>query len=301
MYLAAVLNERRLFQHVGGWMPALKARGAGKRVQVILRRAHQVLFHLQQAEAIASVALAQFSAHSGRLVPCPQSLHGWSPLVETIVIELSGALGALRVLQNECWQLLAAAFGARNAPSSMRDAYKTLAKPSTSGQKRAKWVSEIPVHVRHGVLSYWRSSGELIADYRDVDQHHDLLARGCTLVAIEGHLHRVVIQLPDNPASASPAHFTYTKSIDGIALASQGFQALHDLLDEVSKSQGAPARPLDASIDFVPAIQHEPGAVRPTALLLFDTAGRSGMVLGQDAEMHAIVTPFGLNPRDDDA
>lgn len=287
MYTAEVFNSRGLFQRLGGWMPSLSGTGAERRALVVLQRAYQVLFHLEQADHLELVARQQFNAHVRSMGSVPETLRGWSPTVVGLIIEITGALTALRVLQNDVWVLVTNANGARNAPSSMRDASKKLGPKLDKGKKRPGWYGAIPIEVRAAVSSYWQQSGETAALYRDIEQHHDVLARGCFLLTDGETITRVSVRLPDNPATKAPKEFVFNDEIDGLELAHRSFEALHGLVEDVAQAGGATPAPLKRSTEFVPPIEHSPGVRQPTALVLFDHAGETGLLIGQDEETHA--------------
>jgi hypothetical protein len=293
VYLADIFNSRGFFQYLGGWITTLGS-GAMERAHIILQRAYQVNFHLEQGRHLEQAALSQFNAHAHSITGAPRCIQCWSPLVAGLIIELSETLGTLRVLQNEVWMLATAATGARNSPSSMRDAYKTIIRKYGSGSKRPKWTTEIPASVRNAVATYWEASGETIATYRDVDQHHDVLARGCFLIMEEKVIRRVSVRLPDNPESKSRVKFTYEKEIDGFNLAQAAFSEIHELVETLAKLGNASQAPLERRIDFVPAIEHEIGVARSTGLILFDLEGKNGFIIGQDEEMHVTLRQFAL-------
>jgi hypothetical protein len=114
-------------------------------------------------------------------------------------------------------------------------------------------------------------------------------------VAIGG-ISKVVIWLPDNPTVVSARRFTYETDVDGAAFVQSGFEATHVMLEDIAKAQGAGAKPLAATIDLQPAIRHEPGVNRSTALFLWDRPGEKGLLLGQDAEMHVTLASFSTAP-----
>jgi hypothetical protein len=289
MYFADVFNGRGLFQYLGGWIGTLSGAGAQARAQIVLQRAYQVLFHLEQCDDLERTARSQFDVHARSITDLPDNLHGWSPLVAGLIIELSGAMGALRILQNDVWMLAAGAASARNAPSSMRDAYKSITQKHAPGLKRPKWLAEVPADVRKAVATYWARSGETVATYRDVDQHHDVLARGCFLITEAGVVRRVSVRLPDNPELKSRAKFTYGNRIDGLDLVRGAFAALHDLVEGLAKLGNASPVPLQRTVEFNPAIEHKAGMARTTGILLFDFEGRTGLVVGQDEDLHATI------------
>lgn len=135
MYFADVLNSRELVQHLGGWVGAQNAAGIKSRSQVVLQRAYQVLFHLDQGIQPEQAARFQFHSHAKSTKNLPQIPQGWSPLVAGLIIELSGAMAALRILQNDVWLLAASTVSARNAPLGMRDAFKDMSRKYAVGHR----------------------------------------------------------------------------------------------------------------------------------------------------------------------
>lgn len=291
MYLSDVFNSRGLFQYLGGWVTKLD-NGTKPHAHVVLQRAYEVLYHLEQGCYLEHSARSQFETHIPLAVGSPVYVHCWSPLVANLIIELSGALGTIRVLQNDVWKFVTAAVGSRDAPASMRDAYKIIIRKYGTGSKRPKWLAEVPSDMRKAVEYYWVNSGEAVAAYRDVDQHYDMLARGCLLLMTDKVLTRVSVRLPDNPSLKSPTKFTYDKAVDGFNLAQTSFRDLHDLMETLAQIADAPRAALQQVMEFVPPIAHEPGAIQTTGLILFDPAGKTGLVIGQDAEMHVTYMPI---------
>lgn len=274
-----------LFQHLGGWIGTLDETGAKARTHIVLQRAYQVLFHLEQCDHLERLAREQFDPHARSIADLPDCIQAWSPLVANLIIELSATLGALRILQNEVWMLAASASGVKDPPASMRKAYKAMSQKTGLGSKRQRLSTTVPTDVQNAVAMYWTGSGEALAAYRDIDQHHDVLARGCFLLTTGNAIHRVSVRLPDNPESKSPARFTYDKNIDAFDLARKGFSALHELVEKMAKLANAPRTPLQQTIEFAPAIEHQAGVARTTGLMIFNLEGRTALVMGQDEEL----------------
>jgi hypothetical protein len=290
MYVADVFNSRGLFQYLGGWISDLQD-GSRAHAHTLLQRAYQVLFHLELGHDLEQAARSQFAVYAQSLPDSPTSLHCWSPLAAGLAIELSSALVAIRVLQNDAWLLATSAAGVRDAPQSMREAYKTIGQKYNPGSKSPKWLSQVPIGIRRAVAAYWEVSGETVATYRDVDQHHDVLARSCFLLTEDKGIRKVSIRLPDNPESKSTAKFTYDKKIDGFDLAKSAFAAVHELVETLARLANASQAPLQKTIEFLPAIEHQAGVARTTGLLLFDFDGKTGLIIGQDEQMHVTLTP----------
>jgi hypothetical protein len=291
MYFAEIFNSIGLFQNLGGWIGTLDGTGTKARTHIVLQRAYQVLFHLEQCDHLERLAREQFDPYARSIADLPDCIHAWSPLVANLMIELSAALGALRILQNEVWMLAASASGVKDAPASMRKAYKAISQKNSRGSTGQRLSTDIPDDVRNAIAKYWTNSGETMAAYRDIDQHHDVLARGCFLLTAGNAVQRVSVRLPDNPELKSPARFTYDKNMDGLDLAHTGFSALHELVEEMAKLVNAPRAPLQQTIEFAPAIEHKAGVARTTGLMIFNLDGRTALVMGQDEELHVTLKP----------
>ncbi len=261
----------------------------GHAFAVILQRATQVLFHLDQCGSIRTQAIAQFSAHLQKEPQLPSSLHAWSPLVSGLIVELSGALAAIRVMQNDTWCLIASMCGARDTPSSIRDACAIFLRDSKHGNKRPKWLDAFNAETRNLIVSYWDTSGFQLANYRDVDQHHDVLARGAIFFPEREGQSRLSIQLPDNPEVKARSRFTYTKVVDALEVAKTGFTGLHDLVERIAESRGARPQPIGQGFEFDPSIVHQPGIPALTAIVLYDVEGKSGTVVGQNEKMQVTI------------
>lgn len=282
MYVANLFNSRGYFQRTSGWMQMPSTSSGGRAFAVVLQRAGQVLFHLDQCKQLHAHALAQFCSHLQREPYLPASLHAWSPVVSGLIVELSGALAALRVMQNDSWGLISAVSGARDTPASIRDAHATLVRRYGHGNKRPRWLETIDQETKSRVVNYWEMSGVHLANYRDVDQHLDVLARGAIFFPeLEGPA-RLSIQLPDNPEAKSRTRFTYARGTDALDTAMVGFDGLHALLESLARDHGAMPQPVQQAFEFNPPIEHHQGTSALTAIALDDVDGRGGTVFGQN-------------------
>ena len=169
----------------------------------------------------------------------------------------------------------------RSVPNSLHHACNEMMRHYLKGNKRPRWLAEFPDEHKSLFAEYWLSPGKRLADYRDVDQHFDVLARQCFLDCLLGSFSRLWVCLPDNPEVKSPAQFTYNNEIDAVQFAGDAFHRLHRLSEDFAKKSGADPQLLERTIDFVLPIMHEPGVKRSTALWLLDGAGRQGLVIGQ--------------------
>ncbi|MEI9937283.1 MAG: hypothetical protein WDO69_08650 [Pseudomonadota bacterium] len=250
------------------------------RAQRVLQRSYHALMHVTQSERIRDDAIEQFRGRFTTLEGTPARVHAWSPLVADLVVELSAAFAALRILQNEVWGLAAAAAGATSFPPSVHDACNKLRASTAKGTKRATWITPIPPEVRKLFTAYWAQDGERLANYRNVDQHFDVLARQCFLDCAASDFSRLWVYLPDNPENKSPKEFTYNCGTDGITFARKSFDELYALIDSISRQHVNEDAPLSRTIQFHPPIVHELGVRRTTALLLLDHDGREALRVG---------------------
>ncbi|MGJ0514617.1 MAG: hypothetical protein ACR65O_02565 [Methylomicrobium sp.] len=294
MYIAAYLNSRGLFQRTGGWMVQPGVNSQSRHFAVLLQRASQILFHLEQSEQLKVSATEQFAAHLRNEPSLPESLHAWSPIVSGLIIELSGALAALRVMQNDAWGLISAITGLRDTPTSYREAYTKFVRDYGKGNKKPKWLNGFDEEIRKLLVDYWKYSGGNLADYRDVDQHFDVLARGAIYLPEREGRARLSIQLPDNPEVKSRGRFTYMKSVDASELALSGFRSLHGLIEQIAEIRGAPMRPLQQMWEFNPPIQHQPDVSSITAITLNDVQGEMGFLLGHNENMQVTIKAINL-------
>lgn len=271
-----------------------EAKDQQRHFAILLQRASQVLFHLDQSEQLRTAATEQFAAHLRNEASLPEALHAWSPLTTGLIVELSGAFAALRVMQNDAWGLISAMSGVRNTPASFRDAYAKFVRNYGKGNKRPSWLDGFEHDMRKLLVEYWEHSGRKLADYRDVDQHFDVLARGAIYYPGREGAARLSIQLPDNPEVKSRARFTYMASVGASELAIDGFRNLHKLIERVAEMRGAPARSLQQVWEFNPPIQHQEGVSALTAITLNDGQGRTGLLLGQNENMQVVIRQINL-------
>lgn len=278
VFHAGTFNARGLFQRVGGWLAQNPSAGVGTRLTDLLQRAHQALFHVDQAVLFERAALAQFAAFSSRLALTSGRARGSSPLVSATLIHLSSSLAALRAVQNEAWRLVCVASGVANAPSSITDGIKALGKGQGSGKHA--WSREVPQPLRDLLTRYWKEHGAALVHYRDIDQHFDVVQTGCVLTLEEGKIVSLAIVLPDNPEEKSSRRYTYGRGVSGVTFARTAFERLHELVEDVAGYHNG-----------VPAPLHTPSVMRPplvvadvpkgglAALLLLDYDGREGVAI----------------------
>ena len=57
-------------------------------------------------------------------------------------------------------------------------------------------------------------------------------------------------------------------------------------MEDIAKQASAAKTPIQQAIDFIPVIENRDGVAQTTALLLFNSDGNAGLVMGQDEELH---------------
>jgi hypothetical protein len=278
MFYAGTFNALGLFQRVGGWFARHPSDAVAARLTDLLQRAHQALFHVEQAVHFERASFEQFTAFSSQF--SPKSLHarGSSPLLSATLIHLSSSLAALRVMQNDAWRLVCVASDVANAPSSIVDGIKVLARGQGSGKNA--WSRKIPESLRNLLTRYWSEHGATLVHYRDVDQHFDVLQTGCTLMFEGGKIASLAIVLPDNPEVKSKSRYTYARRVSGVTLARTAFAWLHELIEEVAGYHKGEPTPLQQPIVWRPAIAIADVPVGGlVALSLLDHDGRAGLAM----------------------
>lgn len=77
MYFADIFNSMGLFQNLGGWIGTLDGTGTKARTQIVLQRAYQVLFHLEQCDQLERLAREQFDPHVRSIADLPDRIQAW--------------------------------------------------------------------------------------------------------------------------------------------------------------------------------------------------------------------------------
>jgi hypothetical protein len=199
MFIGPLLNASGLFQTLGGLQRRVNEGDHDLEffVDKFLYRATSVLLSLDQMRALERACLDQVKRAEPQL-----HLHGtltiWSiPLVEMLTL-IPPTFASLRQMQNQFLPMAGRAAGIRhhaNIPRSMHDAVKILHKIDFSEE------------FKRIIGLYWHGSGVLLKEYRDVDQHYDVLVD--RVIYIPGSNHRLPVILPDNPREKSAKRFTF--------------------------------------------------------------------------------------------
>ncbi len=222
MYHPDAFNSAGLFQNLGGWIRSTPAESKLHfYFSALLQRAHHALFHIAESERLQVVAGAQFASSLADVPVNVIELRGASPVVSATIIHITAALAAIRILQDDVWQLLRERSGARNAPNSIRNAVDALSAglvgPTRSASRRPPaWCTAVPTPLAASLVEYWSVSGGRVATYRDMDQHHNVIATGCFVTFDAGRTVAATVVLPDNPEVKSVAKYRYSQRIDGV-------------------------------------------------------------------------------------
>lgn len=147
--------------------------------------------YLRFAEGCRKLA-ATFDINSGRLTVTPADAYEISFAIDSF-------LEAGRRTQNALICYLGKALKL-SLPSSFSDFQKKL---------RDEKYEEFPPVLREFLLKYWDSHGKKLKDYRDIVQHHALVASETTLFRNDEGEVGIVLLLPSNPEADSAAKYAW--------------------------------------------------------------------------------------------
>ena len=284
MYSADALNRNRMYQFMPEWIKVLDSPSKSQRSEMVLQRAYQVIFHLDNCTHLRNVASTQLERYTLNIEGEPDIIQVWSPDISNLIVNFLAAVSVLRLLQNETWRMISTAYRLKNSPKSMRDAHKCML--------RGIWSQFLPNGVKSMICEYWESAGSKLAAYRDFDQHHDALARLCVLDCKKVGAEGLWIWLPDNPDAKNAKLFSYSNRIDGLDFAISQFLLVHELLHSTSMQWGKFDSFIPQTLRFVPAISHEMGACVSTAICIHDSEGSVCDIIGQDATSRTTIRRF---------
>jgi hypothetical protein len=147
--------------------------------------------YLRFAEGCRKLA-ASLDSNSNRLILTPAHTYEISFAIDSF-------LEAGRRTQNALISYLGKALKL-SFPSSFHEFQKKL---------RADKYEEFPQVMREFLLNYWDSHGKKLKDYRDIAQHHALVASEVTLFRNDEGVVGIVLLLPSNPESDSAAKIVW--------------------------------------------------------------------------------------------
>ncbi|MBL7075680.1 hypothetical protein ISS37_10640 [candidate division KSB1 bacterium] len=216
---------------------------------IVLNRADAVLYRLERIYEIKAQILEILARCSKGLNVKSHQVMVWAPQVNELIFELTSTFVNLRLMMNAVLRLWFLKEGITNAPKSIRDVMKSL----QSNRERV-WVKKIPSDVKTALMHFWNEFGKKLIDYRDIDQHYDVLARQCIVSYQINIPNELEVLLPDNPETKSPKNFSFDKRIFGIELAQCAFEELHNFVETYVVPKGVEQAPLGCSINAKPSI-----------------------------------------------
>lgn len=279
VYLASLLNQRGVLQAASAWQQASGGR-ADPAIEDFLARAYSFQVCLLRMAALEQARLAQFQANRRRLTLEDDLVIFWSPSVVEILNECSTALSALRQMQNYTPRMLARKLGTgRSAPASMKDC--TRGKMKKAG---------FPDGIAGLITDYWEEHGCRVKAYRDLDMHY-ANAADHTFIQVEPSV-RLIVPLPDNPGARSRKAFTFAEEVSALEFLREQFAAFDTFFSAAATQLGLQPAPISQSVGMGGAAEMREGVKRSFAMMVEDTAGRSGMVFTQLPDRRIQIEPF---------
>lgn len=121
MYLASLLNNAGLFQHVGGWKKGSSDQ-VNSDIDIFLFRASSAYLSFVRMHMLTGMCLDQFSKRKGELNLKRSQIVFWSPTLVEFLNEFSPFLSSLRIMQNLILPLTAKAVKTgKSIPLSLAD------------------------------------------------------------------------------------------------------------------------------------------------------------------------------------
>jgi hypothetical protein len=232
MYLADLLNGHSLFQSVSGLEAEPKE---NSEIPDFLFRATSALLHLERVQLLHRACLEEYGMFADELDVKRQRIVLGSPNVVRLVNEIPPMLNTLRIMQDMTLPLCARSGDMRcSVSSSLNDAVCGLHR------------YPFPERVKALTLQYWQRSGNLLKDYRDLDQHYRTIVNHVLLEVRP--CPRLLILLPDNPAARREADFTFNEERNALEYLPRCFRELHDWVEAIARELGSRPVPLQTCV-----------------------------------------------------
>jgi len=232
MYLADLLNSRRLFQTVSGWPIS---RADDESLSDFLFRATSALIHLVRIEQLHTACIREYQGYAPQLDIRRDRIVFSSSSVFALINEIPPLLGTLRIMQNMLLPMCGKVLGLKTSmPSSLNDAVSRLHKYGLSPQ------------VQKRTLSYWTTAGKLLKDYRDLDQHNHVIIKH-VLIELQPKP-KMLVFLPDNPMVKNAAKFSFHAERNALEYLPAAFQQLHDYAEDLAHMVGSTPKEHNASM-----------------------------------------------------
>jgi hypothetical protein len=275
MYLASLLNNARLFQHVGGWKKT-SSDEVQSDVDIFLFRASSAYSSFVRMQMFSGKCLEQFSKRKGDLSIKRNQIVFWSPTLVEFLNEFSPFLSSLRIMQNLLLPLTAKAVRTgKSIPLSLADCMRKL-----DGYGFGDEICGL-------VREYWRSSGLDVRGYRNIDQHYYAIVHHSFLQVFPEE--RVIVYLPDHPDEQSPKRVSFDKRRDALTFFDDAFLKLHNLVESIAKLLGFQPTPIDQTIRMAQLGDLAEGVSQTLALMIDDIERLTGAEFGQTEDRRVYV------------
>ena len=224
MQLPDILNRNNLFLFLNGLENDDKTT-LNQVKDEIFSRGTSAILHLIRIQDLNKFCIQEYSLYENQLNNIKDNRIVFSSeTLGYLLNEISPLFGTLRLLQNLSLKLLKT-LGVNTLPKSINDYIK---KPESH---------KVQPEIQDRIFHHWKSSGEKLKQYRDIDQHYKWLTSRYFLQVKDQK--RIIIEIPDNPETKSPKNFTYKEEINAIDFLNKAFIEIHDLIENIAKQDGA--------------------------------------------------------------
>jgi hypothetical protein len=268
LYLADHLNSFGLFQSMGTWPgPHLGRDDASD----FLFRASCALVHLGRIEELSSLCLREFEVFEPQLNLTRDRIILGSYSVVALVSEIPPLLSTFRTLQNMILPMAARVLKTPDVALSLSDVVKKLHS------------SLLPEPIKQRTRQYWDDHGLRLKEYRDLDQHHDVIINN-TFLEIRPE-RKLWVLLPDKPVVRRRQLFTYSERVNALTYLPTAFRAFHDYAEDVAKEVGCSPKLLQFSTPMASLGSMQPPKQGTVALIIEpEKNGASAVELSQCAD-----------------
>lgn len=210
----------------------------------IIFRISSLILSMEKTYELSNECIKQFNLFKSDLKMNKnlKDIHFLSPSLYEIFMNISEILTSIRILQNEIMNAISKQENKSNnkitLPNSMSDFVKEI-KKNVDKYNLTNELKEI-------IKKYWNTSGKLVKDYRDIDQHFGFLFEKALINDFKNP--KLIILLPDNPNVKSNKKFTFYKKINALEFIISEFYALENLINNVSEYYNYKDRDFDFNI-----------------------------------------------------
>ena len=245
MYSSKNFNRDNLFQKLNGWYNRSTARFKDvnkevdendPKVYLILQEKHDLSFRtlfihansiilkLKAMKFIEKKFLEDFNEIKPHLNLKERQISVSSPLIIEYTNRISPIFSSISFIQNKILPLIGKEVKVSVPPS--------LNRFIKGGTKKYN----LPVQLFRIIRRYWTTTGKIIKNYRDTDQHHFSLIKGAFIINDPNEQLKFI--LPDNPEVKKIEELTYYKDIDAYKFLMKLFSELHQFIEEISEYFG---------------------------------------------------------------